>query len=785
MAQTAGSVQLAGLEQAFAKKKYKLGDPGLVARAQQLSQQLHISPDAFANHYDSYALCNDWSMDVTAHRLKVVADYLEAEQRKENARPRAVPTGGVNMKGMPQAARPTWEDVPDKVDYLTPSAKRQALDPAAVNPGTGSRTGGPPGTAPKPTAASAAAAAAGRSPFGNGMGAMAGTPQQQQSQRGQGGVLTPGGLAGAGARTPTTAPPSAFTLRTNRGQVVAVLHEHLPAAPPAAGAASLSRRVGVPVVRPLGEPPLEAGGHLFMMELLEGKVNALDERILDFADALTAATRNLTNPQQQQQPAVPSTNPAAGTPGPAPPPPTSSTPPPHTPLPTPGGPGGPLHTPGTAAATPGGPSSAHDLESGPAQPLLHSVAEVAQQPVWVAGRILPEAEGAPLNPESLLLEGCREASGGARVRLDVSCLPGFRVFPGQSVCVYGLNPTGSKFIAQRLVTHVPPPAPGASVLAAGESSSGNAAEVAAAVRSSGMSMVVAAGPYCLTEDLSYSPLEELLSYCSAHPPDVLLLLGPFVDSEHPSLAAGSACRTAEELMREEVLRRLAAWRQQQQQQGDAGAAGNTTTIALMPAVRDMTALPVMPQPPLSSAAAAVGPPDTVVALQNPCTALLGPLVVSGGSSDLLKALSAAELSRVRPGAQVERLPALASHVLGQRSLYPLYPAPPGTCLDTSHYTQLQLPVAPDLLLLPSDLAPFAKVLAPPAWEAGAPPGLNNNNPAAGAGAGAGSSSSAAPVVVLNPGRLSRGGAGGTFAHVVVVPGAGPVVERTRVEVKRV
>ncbi len=111
------------------------------------------------------------------------------------------------------------------------------------------------------------------------------------------------------------------------------------------------------------------------------------------------------------------------------------------------------------------------------------------------------------------------------------------------------------------------------------------------------------------------------------------------------------------------------------------------------------------------------------------------------------------------------------------SFYPLYPAPLGTCLDTSHYSQLSLAAAPDLLLLPSDLAPFAKVLRPESWAASAPPGL--------VAAGGCAAAAAAPVVMVNPGRLSRGGAGGSFAHVVVAPGSGPLHERVRVEVKRV
>ena len=48
----------------------------------------------------------------------------------------------------------------------------------------------------------------------------------------------------------------------------------------------------------------------------------------------------------------------------------------------------------------------------------------------MVGRVVSDSEGA-LNDQSVLLEGCRAASEGARVRLDLSGLPAFRLFPGQ------------------------------------------------------------------------------------------------------------------------------------------------------------------------------------------------------------------------------------------------------------------------------------------------------------------------------------------------------------------
>ena len=48
---------------------------------------------------------------------------------------------------------------------------------------------------------------------------------------------------------------------------------------------------------------------------------------------------------------------------------------------------------------------------------------------------------------------------GNSVRLDVSKLDAFRLFPGQVVAVEGTNPSGHCIIASRLVTLLPQPMP--------------------------------------------------------------------------------------------------------------------------------------------------------------------------------------------------------------------------------------------------------------------------------------------------------------------------------------
>lgn len=46
-------------------------------------------------------------------------------------------------------------------------------------------------------------------------------------------------------------------------------------------------------------------------------------------------------------------------------------------------------------------------------------------------------------------------------------------------------------------------------------------------------MLVAAGPFTIDENLDYAPLEDLMKVIAAKAPDVAVLVGPFVDINHP------------------------------------------------------------------------------------------------------------------------------------------------------------------------------------------------------------------------------------------------------------
>lgn len=73
-----------------------------------------------------------------------------------------------------------------------------------------------------------------------------------------------------------------------------------------------------------------------------------------------------------------------------------------------------------------------------------------QVPVIVCGRICPE-EGGRLTRGTILLEGSRRGSNGARVLVDVRELRAYSLFPGQVVAIQGMCTTGTRLVAQRVI----------------------------------------------------------------------------------------------------------------------------------------------------------------------------------------------------------------------------------------------------------------------------------------------------------------------------------------------
>jgi DNA polymerase alpha subunit B len=305
-------------------------------------------------------------------------------------------------------------------------------------------------------------------------------------------------------------------------------------------------------------------------------------------------------------------------------------------------------------------------------------------------------------------------------------------------------------------------------------------------------VMVASGPFCCADNLEYAPLRDLLHQATKlDPVDVLVLLGPFVDVAHPQVAQGAVQMEADDGGMETVdLWTLFYFKVSGMLEAIYEAQPELSLqVVLAPSQGDAHHDAVYPQPPLADRVPggvaspffdeeklfrldiphSTGPASKrlVHCVGNPSLIAINEVVIGITSTDVLMHLGKEEISQ-NP-ATSNRLDRLADHLLQQQSFYPLYPAtgsdaPP---LDLRFSDKWRMPVSPDVMLVPSRLATFARR-------------LNNG------------------TLALNPGQLSKGTGGGTYAKLTIFPipanansqddpkGAlHQVAERTSVQIKRI
>ncbi|KAL4278613.1 hypothetical protein GQ457_03G026450 [Hibiscus cannabinus] len=364
------------------------------------------------------------------------------------------------------------------------------------------------------------------------------------------------------------------------------------------------------------------------------------------------------------------------------------------------------------------------------EPMDPSVA--SQRSIFAVGMICCDGEG-HLNDKSILLQSSVEHSGGQRVRLELNKLSLFSFFPGQVVGIKGHNPSGHCLIASELVDYIPlsiaadADLPPAKKQALDE-------EIQAAHLSSApteITMIIAAGPFTTTDNLLFEPLSELLAYATRKSPRLLILLGPFIDSEHPQIKKGTVDLSFDDIFQTEVLRKVQDYLEYM---------GPTARLVMVPSVRDANNDFVFPQPAFNLDSLNVR--HQITNLNNPGIFEVDQVKIGCCTVDILKHLSGEEMSRHWvEGKPNDRLSRLASHILAQRSFYPLYPPAEGVPMDFSLAPEaLGISSVPELLILPSDIKYFVKVLSVGEEEM-------------------------KRCVCINPGRLAKGEGGGTFVEL--------------------
>jgi len=374
------------------------------------------------------------------------------------------------------------------------------------------------------------------------------------------------------------------------------------------------------------------------------------------------------------------------------------------------------------------------------------VGVTSQQEALVVGRILTESEAGTgrINARSVLLEGSRATSNGHRVRLDLSRLPAYTFFPGQVVACEGIATSDSSFAVSKVHSEAPLPTPHSSVdmlqrdaeLAA-SAAAGAVTGVGSGGRGGGPLRVwSASGPFTLNSDLEYSPLRDFLAEVAGAEvtPDALVLMGPFVSAEHPSISAGAVTvrnkqggefsLTFRELWELKICPLLTQYLDT--------AATRGIRVVLVPSADDMLCHAVVPTPAYTAAdgetqgklpsgmqlgAYDMAPLPASLRARTTCVSSPAMFTIGDGgervvfgalSADVLFHLNVADASRMAaaPANKSARWATLAGQLTGQRSWYPLYPPAEGCPVDLAWAAHLDMPVTPDVMLLPSRLPPF-------------------------------------------------------------------------------
>ncbi|KAL2865178.1 DNA-directed DNA polymerase alpha subunit POL12 [Aspergillus lucknowensis] len=395
--------------------------------------------------------------------------------------------------------------------------------------------------------------------------------------------------------------------------------------------------------------------------------------------------------------------------------------------------------------------------------------------IVAVGRIASDSLEGKLNPASLVLETSRRTGAGKRVPLNVDSIASVNFFPGQIVALLGINASGSYFSVKEVL---PPPLlpPAVSPVPVIESTNERLEEAGP----SPLNVMVASGPYTAEDNLDFEPLGEICQKAAGSYADALILMGPFLDIEHPLLASGdfdlpetdgfdpdTATLTT-------VFRHCIATPLQK-----LAAEVPSINIVLVPSVRDAVSKHVSwPQEQLPKKE--LGLPKQARMVSNPVTFSLNETVIGMCSHDVLYELRREEALHGKP-TEGNLLTRLVKYLIEQRHFLPIFPPSsrdtlprPGTengmatgaALDVSY---LKLGewwnVRPDILIVPSMLPPFVKVVD--------------------------------SILTINPGTISKRRAAGTYAQLAIHPRvvaeeereqkriSHKLYERTRVDINRI
>ncbi|XP_011867572.1 PREDICTED: DNA polymerase alpha subunit B [Vollenhovia emeryi] len=307
---------------------------------------------------------------------------------------------------------------------------------------------------------------------------------------------------------------------------------------------------------------------------------------------------------------------------------------------------------------------------------VRNVRSVNQRNFRTFGRI--STKKGPENAVTLV--GCarrRDASAADTIELDFRNLRQYSVFSGQIVAVEAVNPVGNTLYVKEIFAK-------------------SYAPLASTPRlESRVNIFIAAGPFTASSNMHYQPLWDLMEKVTSDEPQVLILIGPFLEYTHPDVQDNLITDTHQEQF-EKILTRIME------------STRKTTRVVLVASNRDVQHEPVFPTPEYTLFnRKLLQNYSNLKLMPDPCILDVAGLKMGITSVDVIKHIGKEEISNVSG----DRLGRLADHVLAQACFYPVYPPSEDLNVDTELWEKYTFfDQQPHLLVLPSDMRCYCKVI---------------------------------------------------------------------------
>jgi DNA polymerase alpha subunit B len=294
--------------------------------------------------------------------------------------------------------------------------------------------------------------------------------------------------------------------------------------------------------------------------------------------------------------------------------------------------------------------------------------------IIAVGRIASDTSEGKLNTAGLVLEGSRRFGSGRRIPLNVGNLLSYNFFPGQIVALRGTNASGDSFVVSEILSLplLNPPATKPDELDAIntrylDTPDSDPENVRPLIT------MIAAGPYTTDQNLDFSPLQTFLDNAAEAYADSIILIGPFLDAEHPQIRTGDFDpppnstpdqATMTDLFRHHISSALQNFSKRVP----------TCNIILIPSLRDAHHhSAAFPQDKFIKKELGLGAANKMVqCVTNPMTLSMNEITVGMSSIDILDMLRREELVSEK-ARMVNIYERCARNVIEQRSFLPLFP----------------------------------------------------------------------------------------------------------------